>query len=282
MTVMRHATWTAIEASPVARRMYRAYRRLPDGIRGPIRWLTMPRWYIAVALVRLAARDTVVSGPFVGMRLDLSPVSSRHLLGYVLGTQEMELGRIVESAIARNHGRVINLGAADGYYAVGLARRLPQAEVVAFEALAALHPVLQRVARLNEVEGRILLRGLCRTADLENELRLAGGRGALVVADVEGCEVELLDPTRVPSLRRADILVETHDLFVPRCTEILVERFRATHRIERVVARPRTMADFPAGFLPLMTRVMPRTALELMHERRPDTQNWLWMEAERA
>lgn len=275
---MRHATWTAIESSPTALRLYRLYRRLPSGARASARWLTMPRWQLAAALVRLAARNTVVAGPFAGMKLSLSPVSSRHHLGYVLGTQEMELREVIERAIARGHRHIINVGAADGYYAVGLARRLPQAAVTAFETLDAMHPVLKRVAALNGVEPRLRILGMCQTQDLVDAIAQDGGR-TLIVADIEGGEVDLLDPAQVPSLRRTDILVETHDAFAPRCTEIILERFAATHRTICIVSRPRMLADFPEHFLPAMVRAAPRTALELMHERRTGSQRWIYMEA---
>ena len=146
---MRHATWTTIESSPIALRLYRSYRKLPASVRAPLRWVSMPRWYLALAYIRCLANGRVLSGPFAGMRLELSPVSSRHLLGYVLGTQELELRDTVESIVRRGYATIINVGAADGYYAIGLARRLPSTEIVGFEALAEHHAALRRAARVD-------------------------------------------------------------------------------------------------------------------------------------
>ena len=69
---MRHATWIALEASPVWRKMYGAYRKLPAAARSPIRWVTMPRWHAATTLIQVASGKKVVAGPFRGMRLELS------------------------------------------------------------------------------------------------------------------------------------------------------------------------------------------------------------------
>src|SRR5271167_4981293 len=113
--------------------------------------MVLPHWELATTVVRKAAHERVVAGPFGGMKLLLSDVSSRLLPSYILGSTELELRSLIERLIARNYGTILNIGAADGYYAVGFARRSPTSEIVAFEALAKFHPVIERTARLNNV-----------------------------------------------------------------------------------------------------------------------------------
>jgi hypothetical protein len=245
-----------------------------------MRLLGMPRWSLATALVKQAARGRVVSGPFKGMSLSLSPVSSRRLLGYVLGTQELELSEVIEEICRRHYRTILNVGAADGYYAVGLTLRSPASRIVAFEMLPEFHRVIETGARKNNVWGRIWLYGACGSDDLSRELEQSLGP-ALIFMDIEGAEVELLDPEAVPGLTRADILVETHDPFVPGCTAGIVARFEATHAIRQYTTSPRALSDFPPAFLPLLARTFPTTALELMDERRPGTQHWLFMTSKR-
>src|SRR5690242_11838803 len=109
---MRHATWLALESLPGWRDLYTLYRRIPDPVRAPLRWIVSPRWYVAAALIRGASGDTVVAGPFRGMKLGLSPLSSRHLLGYILGTQELELRAVTEELVSRGYAKILNVGAA--------------------------------------------------------------------------------------------------------------------------------------------------------------------------
>jgi len=226
---MQHATWNAIESSSVAMSVYRSYRRLmPSSARALLRWLAMPRWNAATALVRHRAADTVLSGPFMGMHLSLTPVSSRNLLGYLLGTQEIELHDVVRRVIARGYPRIINVGAADGYYAIGLLRQMPRTKVTAFEGALEHHAGLLRTAVLNDVAGRFTLKGFCHPDDLGAELAELPGP-TLVLADIEGGELDMLDLINVPRLSYADILVETHDAFVPDCTKKLKARFSGTH-----------------------------------------------------
>jgi hypothetical protein len=278
---MQHATWNAIESSSVAMSVYRSYRRLmPSSARAMLRWLAMPRWNAAAALVRHRAANTVLSGPFTGMHLSLTPVSSRNLLGYLLGTQEIELHDVVRRVIARDYSRIINVGAADGYYAIGFLRQMPRTKVTAFEGALEHHAGLLRAAVLNGVAARFTLKGFCHPDDLGAEL-VELPSTTLVLADIEGGELEMLDLIKVPRLSYADILVETHDAFVPNCTEKLKSRFSGTHNIELIVARPRALADFPAATIPELSKFMPRTAVELMNERRTGTQMWLYLTAKR-
>jgi hypothetical protein len=256
--------------------IYRTYRKLPDPVRGVARLLAMPRRSLAVGLVVRAAAGQVVAGPFKGMKLELSPVSSRRLLGYMLGTQELELWCVVEDVIRRRYRTILNIGAGDGYYTIGLALRSPQSTIVAFELLPELRQLVAAGARKNSVAERIRMEAACGVRDLCRELERSEGP-ILVVMDVEGAEVELLDPALVPALSAADILVETHDPFVHGSTATLINRFEATHAIRQYTARPRTLDEFPPGFLPRFRRLFPATALALMDEHRTGTQHWLFM-----
>ena len=275
---MRHATWLRLEASPFWHDLYRQYRRLPDGVRAPLRALMMPHWHLAARLVRIAARHEVVAGPFRGMKIQLSPLSSRHLLGYILGSQELELREVISRIIERGYGTIINVGAADGYYAVGLARQLPSSRVEAFETLDEFHPLIESSARLNGVSARITLRGMCDANALRQSLESVTPP-ALVVMDIEGAEVGLLDPRSILQLRHTDILVETHDAFVAQATDTLIDRFWQTHNVECYTAQARILSDFPADFLPAFRRWFPRLAVDLMDERRTGVQRWLFLTA---
>lgn len=271
---MRHSTWLKLEASPVWHPAYRLYRKVPPRWRAPIRWILLPHWAFMTTLVRTSARDRIVAGPFAGTKLLLSEESVRLLPCYILGTAELEIHRAIEKLLARNYGTILNIGAADGYYAVGLARRAPAARVVAFESVARFHEIIERTAAANGVADRVQINGYCDRDALRAALARAK-RPILVMADVEGYETQLLDPIVLPELRTVDLLIETHDAVVPRCTNLMFHRFQATHAVERFVARPRELRDFPAGFLTLLQRFFPTAALELMNERRTGIQEWL-------
>jgi hypothetical protein len=160
----------------------------------------------------------VSGGPFAGLTYpDASAIS---LIPKLLGAYERELHGAVEAAIRAEPERVVNVGAADGYYAVGLALRCPAAEVHAFEADDHQRALLARVAATNGVDLRIA--GAAGPDDLVE------GR-ALVVMDCEGCEAALLRPD---VLRSATVIAELHDFLVPG--DPIVDRFAATHDVRIV------------------------------------------------
>jgi hypothetical protein len=128
------------------------------------------------------------------------------------------------------------------------------------------------------VTDRVAIRGTCTAPLLHARLDTAEGP-TLVLMDIEGGEVELLDPQAIPSLARADILVETHDAFVADATATLIGRFRDTHDIACYSARTRSLDDFPPDFLPRLKRWFPELAVELMNERRTGLQRWLMLTA---
>jgi hypothetical protein len=202
--------------------------------------------------VRDRLGEAIQGGPFAGTRYPDYAFERVDLYApKLLGSFELELAGAVERAIAGAPAHVVNIGAAEGYYAIGFARRLPEAAVTAYEADASKHGLLAALADFNGVHERIELRGACDVGELAERVP----EGALVVCDCDGCELELLDPGRVPALRTATMIVEAHDLLVPGVTPALESRFAPTHAITEIPTRPRFVDDFPElGDLPLVTR----------------------------
>src|SRR4051812_47368421 len=71
------------------------------------------------ATVLRAHRDMVASGPFRGMRYTACAAG---VAPKVLGTYERELHDWIVGLSSRGYECVVNVGCAEGYYAVGLAR----------------------------------------------------------------------------------------------------------------------------------------------------------------
>jgi hypothetical protein len=161
----------------------------------------------------------------------------------------------------------LNIGAGEGYYAVGYALRLPGLEVHAFDTDPLARDRLRRMARRNGVLDRLRVGGLCRHADLE---RLVVPR-TLVVCDCEGCEGDLLDPERAPALRTADLLVEIHVEKIPAIAETLLARFASTHAATRYV-----MSDHAGAFPEVLSRLAPEDRSLALFERTERTE-WLWL-----
>jgi hypothetical protein len=221
----------------------------------------------------------VYRGPFMGMRWISSPgANGRIHIPKLLGIYERELNRYIERACALDFSLIVDVGAAEGYYAVGMARRNPKARIIAFEMEAKERSALAEAAELNDVKHRIEIRGKCEPQDLE--AILSDTPQSLVICDTEGYEFVLLDLTAVPSLARAFILVELHEFIERGITEKIRTRFAATHKITQIWQEKRTVTDFP--FRTFYTRCLPQSYLHwAVNESRPERMSWFWMEPHR-
>src|SRR5207248_9814438 len=88
----------------------------------------------------------------------------------LMGTYELELHPIIEQLCKQQFNRIIDVGAAEGYYAVGMAIRSPASEVIAFETTAEGQALIAELAELNEVKARVEVRGHCGLESLRNAL----------------------------------------------------------------------------------------------------------------
>ena len=125
------------------------------------------------------------------------------------------------------------------------------------------------MAAANGVSARVSVRGEATPADFVD----CAGRHALVVCDIEGAEQALLDPTRAPGLAAADLLVEVHELIRPGLTDMIAERFAASHRIERI---DRRLDD--SALPEWMGELSDLDRLLALWEWRGGPTPWLWMQ----
>lgn len=217
---------------------------------------------------------TVLTGSFRGMSyLDETvwgPITPKWA-----GTYEMELEDVIEEIIGCGYDRIVNLGCAEGYYAVGLACRDHKAEVLAFDLDPFARTQVRRLAQLNVVSDRIRVFGECTYFKLNELIK---GK-TLIVADIEGDEVVLLDPAKVPRLREADLLIEIHEHPDPdamqTAEERVANRFSGSHAIDRRVSRDRE--DWIEKHQGLWQGKISRERMtKALDEARSSPQNWLW------
>lgn len=249
---------------------------MPLPLRSLIRRLVPRRLRPSTRLMRELAgccQQRVSSGPFKGMAY-VSRAWWSEYFPKLLGTYEKELVPLIEGICNRAPATIVDVGAAEGYYAIGLARRLPAARVFAFEGCEQGRDLFRRLAALNGLDGRIDLRGFCTTDELSALLRGTGLDTAVLLCDCEGYEAILLDPLRVPELSRVEMVVEVHDFLIGGLGDVLRTRFERTHEIRLIREQPRELADFPYPHL-IRARRMHGPALAALDERRAPGSYWL-------
>jgi len=184
-------------------------------------------------------RSRVIDGPFQGMRY-INRANCSALTPKLLGTYERELHPFIEEIIARRHAHVIDVGSAEGYYAVGLALSMPESHIHAYDTDEDARRNLAALADLNGVTGRISINRECSFETFE---RFRGSSFA-VICDIEGAERHLLDPAAAPVLAECDILVEIHDGMASTAIhDSLRNHFSETHELRFVRYDGRTARD---------------------------------------
>lgn len=215
----------------------------------------------------------VLAGPFAGMHLWTErswPSRGGTPLPMVLGTYEAELHLAIEQAVTREYEVIVDIGCAEGYYAIGFGLRLPQAHIFAFDIDPAARRICTMTARLNGIADRVTIGGEITRDGLAAVL--ADKARVLLFVDCEGCEDQLLEPTLVPGLTSCDLIVELHDFAYPGVTERIVERFRATHEVQLVYEAGRDPADHP-----MLMKLSGFDRLLAVCEYRPETMRYAVM-----
>jgi hypothetical protein len=215
---------------------------------------------------RFAARHgTVVArGPCAG--LEYPPGVARrthHLVPKLLGSYEAELHPALERALTARPAAFVDVGCAEGYYAAGLARRLPGAPVHAFDADPVARRLSRELARHNGVEVR--LHGFA-TARRLARMPLDG---AFVLCDCEGFEVEVLAEPALARLATATLLVELHVRDEGPTGPVVAERLAGSHEMTPIEPAGRDAGDYPE----LADQAEDERALAL-NEFRPVETRW--------
>lgn len=211
----------------------------------------------------------VISGPFKGMKILRAESWQDGNHGTkLLGCYEQELHDDIEREIARLSPLpcpvILNIGCAEGYYAVGMGMRLPAAAIHVIDIDDEARLIAQRNGGLNNV-----LVVPWRPSDFAEVVSGAD----LIICDCEGEETEYLDPVKYPKLAHIPMIVECHDCNGKQCNTILMKRFNTvSHSIKVIFEGARNPNSFPM--------LWPYSSIErwtAVSEGRPCLMNWLVM-----
>lgn len=157
--------------------------------------------------------STVAYGPFVGLRLsERSSWGEPDRSSMLLGLYEQEL---LESlcTVPRRYTTFVDVGAADGYYGVGVLVAGLFARSHCFEVSERGREVIRETAAANGVLDRITVSGKAEH-DFHESLDLVELERTVVLVDIEGGEFDLLGANALWRFRRSILFVELHEQLV--------------------------------------------------------------------
>jgi hypothetical protein len=171
--------------------------------------------------------DHVVrNGCFKGMQYPDFKSYGSSIYPKLLGYYEPELFNVFETICKTKYSEIIDIGSADGYYAVGLAMRLKNAKVYAFDINSSANKQCKLMAELNKVSDRVFIKDNCDADTLKN---FHFSKKGLVISDCEGFEKKLFNISNLPNLSNCDLLIELHDFVDPNISNYIFDLFEKTH-----------------------------------------------------
>lgn len=191
---------------------------------------------------RLAsATDAVVgSGRFAGLAYPpdrLADVDAP--VAKLVGCYEQEISGVFAEALDGGVETFVDVGSADGYYAVGMARANPRLTTYAYDLSRSARRLCATVAELNDVGPRVRLGRRCDA----RELAALPLEGALLLCDIEGGEADFFGARVVELLRRTRVVVEAHDGGRSGLGHQVVLAFEHSHVARVVSPQPREPND---------------------------------------
>lgn len=203
-------------------------------------------------------------GPFTGMILP-EPEEMTWMDGNwstkLLGCYEFELVDTLVYALSRGPKVIVNVGCAEGWYAIGLARIMQDVEVIAMDLDEASLELCARMALANGVGHKMTQRiGASAPGELPE--------GDLYIIDVEGAESKLVDPRLCPHLQWADLIIECHEFLDAQVVTKIYDRLVETHRMEIVKPRFPPYARYDFNISSVIQSLM-------IVEKRPHPTSWL-------
>lgn len=215
---------------------------------------------------------TVKNGPFKGLKYSGFIAICSSIFPKLLGSYEKEIHPLVEQMINEGYSDIIDVGCAEGFYAIGFALKIPDVTVYAYDTNSEARDACKTMAQLNNVADRVKIDSSCTAETLKN---FKPKRKALIFCDVDGFEKQLFSETNIQSLSDKDILIETHDCYDKTITKYLKALFAKTHNL--------TVVDSLSDHLKVMRYEYKELeglnysqVFSILEEGRPGTQEWFF------
>ena len=211
----------------------------------------------------------VQNGPFKGMIYECK-LFWGNIYPKLIGSYESELFGIINKLLRYNFDNVINVGCAEGYYAVGFALKSNVEKVIAVDPLKSSRKEVISLSEKNEVEDRIELKIWTSAKRLSDWVK----ERTLIIMDCEGSEVGYLKNHPSTNFHKAYILCEIHDFSAhPNIGIDLINRFEKTHKIKILKQQKRESKQYK-----IIESFDERMKAKLLDEQRPKNNYWIYFE----
>ncbi len=158
-------------------------------------------------------KGVVAYGPFTGMILSADVWWGKYdVTTKLLGVYERHILDLLVDIGTKVNGPFVDIGAADGYYAIGALKSKMFDQVFAFEISEPARKCLAENAALNNVSEMITISGEANYESLKD--LISRYQAGLILIDIEGSEYSLLDKKTLRLFENCHLIVELHPWLV--------------------------------------------------------------------
>lgn len=154
--------------------------------------------------------NTIKYGHLKGIKLLSGIWHKEDLSSVLIGFYEKEIIDDIFN-LNKKFETFINIGAGDGLYATGIAKKNIAKKVIAFEMSKKQQKLIIKISKLNNVHKKISVQGYLDKEKLKTILRLNNKN--LILIDIEGNEFDLLTTEILQLMKKSVIYVELHDKY---------------------------------------------------------------------
>ena len=191
----------------------------------------------------ISPKKTVLSGAFEGMRYHSFQSYGSVIIPKIVGSYEDELLPIFKKLFTKNYSEIIDIGTAEGYYAIGLSLKFPTAKVFGYEVNEQAKILCHNNAEENNMASRLQL---CSFLDAEQLSRFVFTQKGLIICDCEGYEKQLFTSASAKNLHQCDLIIELHDCNDNSISKTILPLFNQTHKLTLVKSNPhKKVSDYP-------------------------------------
>lgn len=212
----------------------------------------------------------VINGYFKGIEYSEFATFGSSLFPKLSGNYESELFPFFKEIANKNYTSIIDVGCAEGFYAVGMAIKYPSANIFAYDIEEPARKLCRSLADFNGVGDRVFINAGCDSQTLKS---LDAGISHLIICDCEGFERKLFNQDSIQSLLKSDLLIEMHPMHEPDVKKYLFKLFEKSHQLKIISSYDddRKIHDLPKEFEDF--GALER--LKLVQEGRAFSMDWL-------
>ena len=222
-------------------------------------------------LISIVGDPVVKNGLFKGMKYPSYDSVCSTIFPKIIGSYEAELNNVIQHIIQNNYDVIIDVGCAEGYYAVGLAIQ-SNATVLAYDTDANARKLCLEMATLNSVQDKIQIK---ETFTIDDIKKLDATKKIVIICDCEGYEKNLFIKESVPYLKNVDILIETHDFVDLTISSTISSLLSGSHHIQTIASLDDKLKAKYYQYKEAAQQDI-FTKKELFAEVRPCTMEWIW------